>query len=187
MKKGLVLILCLMMAVATMGCGESDNKTYSSVDDIIAEQTADDTSVEEEIVEEDVTNDSEEDQFTLDEETIEGDPSVDLDLTALSSTMVYSEVFNMMMAPLEYKGKTIKISGNCNIYEDQDTGKKYYACIVQDATQCCSQGLEFVLDEEKYSEKDYPENGESITIKGEFSTYKENGNEYLTILGSVIE
>ena len=36
---------------------------------------------------------------------------VDVDLTALSSTMVYSEVFNMLNTPENYVGKTIKMTG----------------------------------------------------------------------------
>ena len=72
------------------------------------------------------------------------------------------------------------------MYQDPDTGKKYYACIVQDATQCCSQGLEFVLDENTYTEDDYPKVGDDITIKGTFTTYQENGNTYLTMLDSTL-
>ena len=108
--------------------------------------------------------------------------SVDIDLTTLSSTFVYSEVFNMIMEPLEFVGKTIKMEGTCNVYKDPDTGKAYYACFISDASQCCSQGLEFVLDEDKYQQSDYPENGEEIIIKGTFATYDENGNQYLTML-----
>ena len=34
-----------------------------------------------------------------------------IDLTSMSGTMVYSEVLNMMMAPEEYEGKTVKMHG----------------------------------------------------------------------------
>ena len=119
-----------------------------------------------------------------DENEALADPSVDIDLTALSSTLIYSEVFNMMMEPLEYVGKTVKMDGVCSIYEDENTGNIYYACIVQDATQCCSQGLEFVLDEDQYQKEDYPNAGDEIIIKGTFDTYEENGNQYLTMRDS---
>ena len=36
---------------------------------------------------------------------------VDLDLTVLSSTMVYSEVYNMMNEPEPYEGKMVKMQG----------------------------------------------------------------------------
>ena len=111
---------------------------------------------------------------------------VDIDLTSLSATFVYSEVFNMMVSPAEYEGKKVKMEGTCNMYQDPETGKKYYACIVQDATQCCSQGLEFVLDENNYTEADYPAVGEEITLEGTFATYVEDGNQYLTMLNAIL-
>lgn len=100
------------------------------------------------------------------------DGEVDVDLTQLSSTMVYSEVYNMMVTPDDYVGKTIKMSGQFSAYQDQSTGNNYYSVIISDATACCSQGLEFVLEDENY-----PEQGEEITVVGEFQTYKEG--EYL--------
>nr|MCR5716177.1 hypothetical protein [Lachnospiraceae bacterium] len=72
-----------------------------------------------------------------------GDGSVDVDLTTLSSTMVYSEVYNMMVSPDAYVGKTIRMSGLMSIFLDEATEKYYYACIIQDATACCAQGIEF--------------------------------------------
>ncbi|MBQ7148391.1 MAG: hypothetical protein IJR96_06535 [Pseudobutyrivibrio sp.] len=132
--------------------------------------------------------DQEEPEETENTETVESQtaPSVDLDLTALSSTFIYAEVSNMMMEPLEYVGKKVKMEGTCATYQDPDTGKMYYACIIQDATQCCSQGLEFVLDEDTYTEEDYPAQGEEIIVEGTFATYEEEGGQYLTMLDSVL-
>ena len=72
--------------------------------------------------------------------TVEG---VDIDLTALSSTMIYSEVYNMMYIPEEYVGKTIRMGGAFSAFHDDTTGKDYFACIIQDAAACCAQGIEF--------------------------------------------
>ena len=72
-----------------------------------------------------------------------GEP--DVDLTTLSSTMVYSEIYNMMYEPDRYLGKRIKMNGRFAVYENPNTGAVYTACIIMDATACCSQGLEFVL------------------------------------------
>ena len=69
----------------------------------------------------------------------------DIDLTTMNSTMVYSQVSNMVNKPGDYKGKVVKAKGTCGIYADSKTGKKYYSVIIKDATACCSQGLEFVL------------------------------------------
>ena len=61
--------------------------------------------------------------------------SVDVDLTALSSTMVYSEVLNIMTAPETYIGKTLKMNGIFSYYYDENTNKYYFGCIIQDALE----------------------------------------------------
>ena len=102
---------------------------------------------------------------------------IDLDLTELSSTMVYSEVFNIMMEPEEYIGKTIKINGRCTLFRNQSTGNYYYSCIVQDATACCAKGIEFELADGY----EYPEDGENVTVAGVFDTYLEGEYIYSTL------
>jgi len=74
-----------------------------------------------------------------------GVDGVDLDLTRLSSTMVYSEVYNMRYDPEPYYGKVIRIEGLFSAYENPMTGEPYFNCIIPDATACCSQGLQFCL------------------------------------------
>ncbi|MBR0466951.1 MAG: hypothetical protein IJJ40_05625 [Clostridia bacterium] len=101
-----------------------------------------------------------------------------VDLTTLSSTMVYSEVSQMMTHPETYEGKTIVMNGVCSLYYNtEDQEKTYYACVIKDATACCSQGLEFVL---KDGQK-YPELDTEIKVKGVFSSYNEDGQTYYHI------
>ena len=71
-----------------------------------------------------------------------------VDLTKLSSTMVYSEVYNMLYTPDDYIGKTVKMKGAFAYYEDPETKEQYFACIIADAMACCSQGLDFIPTEE---------------------------------------
>ena len=111
----------------------------------------------------------------------EGAEGVDVDLTALSSTMVFSEVYNMMGEPESYVGKTVKMDGTFSVYYDEPTKEYYFACIIQDATACCAQGIEFELtDEYKYPD-DYPEEGGNVCVVGVFDTYKENDSTYCTL------
>ena len=98
-------------------------------------------------------------------------PGEVLDLTALSSTMVYSEVFNMLMDPDRYVGKVVKMNGISACFTNPQTSKLYYACIVADATGCCAQGLEYVLPEGEA----YPDLDTTITVTGTFALYTENG------------
>lgn len=96
--------------------------------------------------------------------------SIDVDLTSMSSVMVYSEVYNMLGSPESYIGKTIKMKGQYTSYENPDTGRVYHACIVKDATACCAQGLEFTLAE---NHSEYPSDGDEVTVIGTFSVYQE--------------
>lgn len=70
---------------------------------------------------------------------------IDVDLTTLSSTAVYAEVWNMMAEPESYIRKTVKMKGVFAVYEDETTGQQYFACIIVDALGCCRRGLEFIL------------------------------------------
>nr|MCR5273394.1 hypothetical protein [Lachnospiraceae bacterium] len=97
------------------------------------------------------------------------------------STMVYSEVYAMMMVPEDYMGKTIKMTGLYNLYQDANTDQLYFSCIVQDATACCAQGIEFKLTDDFVYPDDYPEVGDEITVVGVFDTYEENGYKYAVL------
>ena len=110
------------------------------------------------------------------------DLAVDIDLTLLSSTMVYSEVYNMVYDPESYEGKTVKITGIFLSYEVD--GKIYFSCIIPDATACCAQGLEFELKDNYIYPDDYPEQGAEITILGTFTMYQEEyeGNYYMFLI-----
>lgn len=110
--------------------------------------------------------------------------TIDVDLTKLSSTMVYSEVYNMMTNPSDYMGKTVKMSGQFAVYHDEASDNYYFACLIADATACCQQGLEFVLAGDYKYPNDYPELGSEIAVVGEFSTYKEGDNQYCTLINA---
>ncbi len=102
-----------------------------------------------------------------------GDTEVDVDLTALSATMIYSQVFNMMSYPENFVGKRVRASGVMSVYEGKE--QNYYACLIADATACCAQGLEFVWAGEHRYPEDYPALGTEITVTGTFELYEENG------------
>ena len=111
---------------------------------------------------------------------------IDVDLTKLSSTMVYSEVYNMMISPDNYIGKTVKMNGAFAYYEDPETKKQHFACIIADATACCSQGLEFILTGDHTYPNDYPELGSEITVTGTFEVYTESGFQYCGLVNATL-
>ncbi len=114
---------------------------------------------------------------------------VDIDLTLMSSTMVYSEVLQMMIDPTPFEGKTVRMQGFYSYYHDDQTGNEYHACIVQDATACCAQGIEFVLKDPKAYPDPYGQtmDPEVITVSGVFTTYEEAGGKYCTLKDAVLE
>ena len=100
--------------------------------------------------------------------------SNELDLTRMSATMVYSEVFDMLYKPEKYMGKTIKMRGALNAVYNEEDNSIIFACIIQDATACCEQGVEFRLSEEPDV---YPQGGTEVTVVGTYDTYERDGEE----------
>lgn len=89
---------------------------------------------------------------------------LDLDLTFMSSTAIYSEVFNMTQTPEEYDGKMIRLSGLFMRTAD-DKGNPILGVIIPDATACCSQGIEIRLKTDLV----LPKEGTPVTVEGIFS------------------
>lgn len=106
---------------------------------------------------------------------------VDVDLTVLSGTMVYSEVYNMLVSPEKYIGKTVKMKGPFACFHDEAADNYYFACIIQDAAACCAQGIEFTLTDDYVYPDNYPEVNEEICVVGVFDTYQEGDYTYCTL------
>jgi len=119
--------------------------------------------------------------------------AVDVDLTSLSSTMVYSEVYNMLTKPDEYIGKTVKMHGQFSLFQATDASGQpipeqiYFACVIADATACCQQGIEFVLSGEHTYPDDYPAISTEITVVGQFQTYLEGASLYCHLTNASME
>lgn len=161
MKKVLSLLLVLVMIISLVACGESNTKAEGGETKIENQELVAKT--------------------------------YDVDLTQLSSTMIYSEVYNMMTTPQNYIGKKVRMNGQFALYQATDANGNpvpeqiYFACVVADATACCSQGLEFVLAGNHTYPNDYPELGSEIVVSGTFETYDENGYLYCHLVDSELE
>lgn len=109
---------------------------------------------------------------------------VDIDLTKMSSTMVYSTVFNMVNNPVNFVGKTMRMRGEYTTYHIsiEDPTQIIHACIVRDAAGCCSQGLEFVL-----SDGHYPKGAGEITVVGTIAVQKIFGKYVCYLKESALE
>ncbi len=176
-------VLSVMMVFT--GCGNKTNEDAVAVDTV--SDTADTVKEEEtEAGETELPEQDKPEEAELPEERVTEEES-EIDLTVLSATMVYSQVYDMMVDPKKYIGKNVKMSGMYSVFYDELKDKRYHACIISDATACCSQGIEFELtDDYKYPD-DYPEEAEDICVSGTFDTYKEDGYDYCVLKDARIE
>ena len=116
------------------------------------------------------------------------DPSkIDLDLTKMSATMIYSTIFDMLVMAEDYVEKNIKVSGWFETYTDPQTGELYYAVVVPDATACCQQGLEFVWPGDHKYPEDFPEPGQDITVTGFYKMIESDGVTYTYLEANSVE
>ena len=179
MKQLFCLLLAACMMLSLCACGkdsgkDAGNDVSSSNEKSSAQTDSIPTPNEQETPDEQQTPEEP-------EQTQTSADGVDVDLTVLSSTMVYSEVYNMLYNdPAHYLGKTVKARGEFSIYQLVTDGVLQpdpvsYACIISDAAACCAEGMEFVLKDDLAYPDDYPELGAEITVIGEFQSYEENG------------
>jgi len=112
--------------------------------------------------------------------------NIDLNLAGMSSTFIYSQVYNIMGEPADYLGKVIRIEGYYSPCEIPETGMVYHACIIPDATSCCAQGIEFVWAGNHAYPADYREEGTGLTVTGRLETYLEDGYTYLHLVDAEV-
>ena len=176
MKRLLCLLLAALTAFGLCACGEKSPAPEEATSSTTAPTEAKPmTTLPPE------TAAAEETESVQTSETAE---STFVDLTALSSTMVYAEVFAMMVSPEDYVGKTVKMQGifsRGQLYAADGSlsdGGMVFACIVQDATACCAQGIPFDLAGDYEYPQDYPELGDTITVEGIFEIHEQEGMQF---------
>lgn len=189
-----VLLLSLMLVTLFSGCGDDTSSRNSSgsqsptVSDVLEEGMAEaDGPEDSQERQSGITEGAPEPEEIGDDVSLSSTEGIDIDLTQLSSTMVYSEVFNIVSDPESFVGKVIKMQGMFTMYHDEATDKYYYGCIIQDATACCSQGLEFIPLNATVYPDDFPEEMSTITVTGTFSIYEEGEYKYMTLKDAYME
>ena len=112
----------------------------------------------------------------------------DLDLTKMSATMIYAEVFNMLIEPEDYINKILKMKGNFQVFTNEQNTERYYAVVIQDATACCQQGIEFIWAGDHAYPQDYPKIGQEITVTGSYKVaYTQDDLEYHFLLADKVD
>ncbi|MCR5592226.1 MAG: hypothetical protein K6F79_00575 [Saccharofermentans sp.] len=185
MKKILTLLLCISLVSAVSSCGgdTSSGRAVSGptdVNDVIQARMAEEggsTPSSDAYAAPAGTGPAAGDPLVIPQ----GEEGVDYDLTVMSSSLVYSIVYSMVTTPQDYIGLTVKMQGTYASYHDEVNDKYYFACIIADATACCSQGIEFELTDDYTYPDDYPEEGSEICVTGVFDVYQEGGTSYCTL------
>lgn len=123
---------------------------------------------------------------------VEGDnptyDEVDFDLTDMSSDMVYATVYDMVSNPSSYEGKVVRMGGPFYHTFYDETSQDYYFVVIQDATACCAQGLEFVWGDGTHAwPQDYPKEETEVVVTGVFQTYKEGKSTYAHLVDASLE
>ena len=159
MKKRLILAAMLCMAcVCSAGCSSKNESKIETV-----------------------SFKDEEEAVILPEPPPDAPAKADVDLTRLSSTMVYAEVANIMSDPIKYIGKVIKMRGPYAASYYDETEMYYHYVIIEDAAACCQSGLEFIWEGDHSYPDEYPERDTVIELIGEFKSYDELGRTYYYI------
>ena len=111
MKKVVCILLAAVMCLAVAGCGNSQEgrpaqgNQGKTVNDVLDEK------MNESSRETETSPDQSRTDASSVTQPVDAGP-VDVDLTKLSSTMVYSEVYNMMSSPESYMGKRVRMKGS---------------------------------------------------------------------------
>ena len=119
--------------------------------------------------------------------------AVDMDLTTLSSTMVFAEVSSLVYDPIPYLGQRVRMEGIFSVDHaytmegEVDYSQNYFYCIIEDALACCAQGLEFSLAGDYAYPEDYPAEGDTIRVVGTVEFFEENGFRHLRLGDAVLE
>ncbi len=189
MRKNIIKLLSItFIAVMLAACDNTNSKVDQVLQDQMQEADNKNSQSESESESGKKNEGNKSSEKNTDNTTVKvSNSGVDVDLTQLSSTMVYSEVFNMMCVPEDYIGKTVKMNGIFVVYANEDETQFYPACLILDATACCSQGIEFVLEGNPSYPEGYPEFEDEITVTGTFETYVEDGDTYCRLQNAKIE
>lgn len=110
----------------------------------------------------------------------------DVDLTILSPTMAYSQLYYITLMPEDYIGKVMKVKGVFIYSQEKGSDQYYFSCFVLDDGACCAQGIEFIPTDEYSYPEDFPGYGEEFTLIGTFDTYVEGGHTYCTLRNAEI-
>ena len=170
MKK--LICTALLAALLLSGCGKSEQQSASAAPSARPLPDSAASFVEESLAQENAQS---------------AEKAIDIDLVGMNSNMIFAQVSDMVRYPEHYVGKTVRIMGQFNVFENPDLNKNYYVVMIADALACCQEGMEFVWQGEHAYPQDYPALGTEVRVTGVFATYEEGGALFCTLVDSSLE
>lgn len=185
MRKPVAYSVSLIMSLLLCSCGDT-----STIDTLVDKQNAGQNS-NTSVVQTESAETEKKPETSASENATEissaSSGEYDVDLTVLDSTMIYGQLYDMLNDPESYNGKTVRAEGPFSYFKDEQTGKKYFAVLIKDATACCAQGIEFVLKGNPVYPYDYPDIDTNIVITGVCDIYKEGNGVFCQLLDAEYE
>ena len=190
------VFVCASLTACGSGSKESRLDGSNNVQNAIDEQIAKESSTEEATTEapkalveptteatEEKTTEAKKEEATPSEAASKPNEvydKIDIDLTTMSSDMVYSTVYQMMYEPDDFVGKVVKMSGAYYPSWYDATQQYYHYVIIKDATACCQQGMEFVWGDGSHVYPDeYPAEQTEVEVVGVYELYKDNPDDQM--------
>ena len=104
---------------------------------------------------------------------------VEIDLSKMNADLAYAFIFQIVVEPEKYEGKTVRMTGTFETFYDNEPYGRHDYCIITDVLACCAQGLEF-----ESAKVSGIEPGQKITISGTLKlrdAVSPDGMEYKTM------
>ena len=104
---------------------------------------------------------------------------VELDLSKMNADLAYAFIFQIVVEPEKYEGKTIRMTGTFETFYDNEPYGRHDYCIITDVLACCAQGLEF-----ENAKVSGVKPGQKITVSGTLKlrdAVSPDGMEYKTM------
>ncbi|WP_296689996.1 hypothetical protein [Treponema sp. UBA6852] len=104
---------------------------------------------------------------------------VEIDLSKMNADLAYAFIFQLVVKPEKYEGKTIRMTGTFETFYDNEPLGRHDYCIITDVLACCAQGLEF-----ESAKIAGIEPGQKITVSGKLNlrdAVSPDGMEYKTM------
>ncbi len=103
-------------------------------------------------------------------------PSIEVDYNfyEMSSTLIYGQVYNLIVDAHAYVDKSFRVEGEFQTSTRND-GKTLYYLVINDATGCCPQGLELQFQEGIQK----PSVGDVISVDALAQVYQYGESEYV--------